>query len=140
MTSKQASRVMKKFGGPRLLQRALASVGRELSLATVYRWKMPREKGGTDGVIPSCNLPFIIKAARINGIIISEKDLFLAGENAIARGLDTADYSEEDEIAKTRRPRKPRSTPPYFTLRRLAQIGADLEALGLTQTDFNTGG
>lgn len=137
MISNQAQRVMKKFGGPRRLQQALAAVGRELSLTTVYRWKMPREKGGTGGMIPSCNLPFLIKAGRLQGIIISEKDLFVAGDNAIARGLDRPDYSEEDDIAK--KPRKPRKTPPYFTLRRLAKIGADLAELGLTPNDVQRG-
>lgn len=134
MITNQANRIMKKFGGPKALWSALRLVGRELSLVSVYRWKMPKEQGGTGGLIPTSNLPFIIRAARVQGIIISETDLFFAGENAIQRGI--CEETELDAMAKSR-PRKPRKSPPHFTLRRLAKIGADLEAIGLTAADFH---
>lgn len=66
----QADRVIEKFeGAPRLAE----LIGRDDS--TVYRWTYPREKGGTGGVIPGNALVLVIRAAKQEGILLTDADL-----------------------------------------------------------------
>ena len=66
---KQAERIIDKFGGvPRM---ALI-----LSLAptTIYKWTYPKERGGTNGLIPTHNIKGIRQAAPDVGIKLSDSD------------------------------------------------------------------
>jgi hypothetical protein len=77
----QAERVIEKFGGARALARALAAVsaaeGKPARCnSSVYRWTYPKSKGGTGGMIPVNAIPWVIKAARIEGIFLKDEDLY----------------------------------------------------------------
>lgn len=67
----QAERIIDKFNGRYNLARL---IGKQPS--TIYRWTYPRSKGGTGGLIPNKDLPLIRKAAREQGIYLTEKDLY----------------------------------------------------------------
>lgn len=71
----QAGRVIARFGGACDLWRALHAVGVKRDLAVVYRWDKPKSKGGTGGTIPAASLPHVMKAARMAGVLLTEKDL-----------------------------------------------------------------
>ncbi len=71
----QADRVIEKFGGvPRLLE-LLGKVGLKRNRSSVHRWRYSVEDGGTGGIIPSHDWRFVIKAAQIDGIILTSQDL-----------------------------------------------------------------
>lgn len=74
----QAERIIAKFGGARRLAKLMGQIdeneGRKP--ASVYRWTYPRERGGTGGIIPAAALKTIMKLARIEGIVLSETDLY----------------------------------------------------------------
>jgi hypothetical protein len=67
---RQAAKIIEKFGGAAALGR---QIGRHRS--TVHRWALPREQGGTDGLIPSHIMPAILTAADLNGITLTPEDL-----------------------------------------------------------------
>ncbi len=71
----QAERVLRKFGGPRRLAVLLKMMGRDRNVATIYKWTYPRDKGGSDGIIPTSAWDDIMAAARFDGIIISSEDI-----------------------------------------------------------------
>ena len=52
----QAKKIIDAFGGASTLARHL-----NLPKATVYKWNYPKEKNGTDGLIPSHRVADIIK-------------------------------------------------------------------------------
>jgi hypothetical protein len=79
----QAQRIVDKFGGVPALIKALKlaakETGREALIrnkSSVYRWLLPREKGGTGGLIPTSALPDVLRAAVIEGIYLNEKDIY----------------------------------------------------------------
>lgn len=66
-----ARTVIEKIGGAD----AVAKVtGRNVS--RVYRWMYPRERGGTDGVIPHLEARKLLDHAAANGIALSPNDFF----------------------------------------------------------------
>lgn len=67
---KQAEKIIEKFGGPAKLANAL-----QCDAATIYKWTYPKDKGGTDGLIPSSTMPAVLKAADILGIDLSSEDI-----------------------------------------------------------------
>ena len=70
-----AERVIYKFGGARDLWRMINEVAPgTIDASAIYRWTYPREKGGTGGIIPTRNLALILKAARLQGILLDEGD------------------------------------------------------------------
>lgn len=71
----QAERIIKKFGGEKRLAEALSAIGKPKSLSQIYRWKYTRENQGCNGVIPTASLLDIIEAARIEGVLLTQKDL-----------------------------------------------------------------
>lgn len=73
--STQAGRVIARFGSAPALCRALENIGKPRDLTVVYRWDKPKNKGGTGGLIPAHNIPDILKAARHEGILLTDKDL-----------------------------------------------------------------
>jgi len=83
----QVTRVVKKFGGVNNLVRALESLNDPEATRTrqqIYKWARPRSQrqGATErpygmgGVIPTFILPYILKAARLHGILITPEDLY----------------------------------------------------------------
>lgn len=73
-----AENILKKFGSMKLLKDSLdATMGDKApNLTTLYRWIYPREKGGTDGQIPTKNIPNIMLAARFAGVMLEPEDFY----------------------------------------------------------------
>lgn len=74
----QAEAILARFGGPMNLYRIIKEIEPEnaWSHTSIYRWKYPRSKGGTGGVIPSSAFKLLWKAARFHGIILTVEDMF----------------------------------------------------------------
>jgi hypothetical protein len=74
----QAERVFAKFGGVARLCHALEELGPEhrRGRVTIHKWNMPKEKGGTGGLIPSSALKSILLAAKAEGIVLTAEDLY----------------------------------------------------------------
>lgn len=72
----QADRIFARFGGPVGLIQALARAGHARAPSSVYRWNMPRAKRGTDGMIPTRALGDVMIAARLEGVVLTENDLY----------------------------------------------------------------
>lgn len=71
----QAHRVIAKFGGVRDLCRSLAHVGTDVrDPSAVYRWTYPKPQG-TGGLIPNPAIPGILRAARYEGVMLTDDDL-----------------------------------------------------------------
>lgn len=77
----QAARIFQKFGGVPNLCRALAMVGPTAArnLSAVYRWNLPKTKGGSGGLIPTSALGDVLQAARLEGIVITPEDTYPVG-------------------------------------------------------------
>lgn len=71
----QAYRIFLKFGGVVGLFEALNLIEKPRQLQNMYKWLYPKEKGGSDGIIPSHAMPDILMAARYMGIVLSSEDL-----------------------------------------------------------------
>lgn len=65
----QAHRVINRFGGARRLARLLG-----FEPSRVYKWTYPREKGGTDGLIPAAVVPKVQALAELEKVTLSESD------------------------------------------------------------------
>jgi len=76
----QADRVFARFGGVPALKAALDRVGPHASrsLSALYRWNLPKKNGGSNGVVPSAAWPDIMKAARLEGVMLTPEDCFPA--------------------------------------------------------------
>ncbi len=74
----QAQRVIDKFGSVAHLFHAIKAVDPSACafVSNIYRWTYPNHKFGTNGVIPTRMIPVIVKAARIEGILLTPEDLF----------------------------------------------------------------
>lgn len=72
----QAARIIAKFGNARGLAAAIArhTSWKSIAPSNVYRWNYPKEKGGTGGIIPTASQPFVIEAARLEGVFITTED------------------------------------------------------------------
>jgi len=71
----QAERVLEKFGGASRLARIFKEMGLDRNRATVYKWLYPRERGGTDGLIPTSAWGDVMNAARLEGILLTAEDM-----------------------------------------------------------------
>lgn len=71
----QADRIIKKFGGAIKLGLALKKIGCGRSLSSIHKWTYPKEKGGTNGLIPNAVLFDIVQAAKVAGIKLTDEDL-----------------------------------------------------------------
>lgn len=71
----QAERLFAKFGGVPRLHKALADAGMPRNISSIYRWNLPRETGGTGGVVPSQSWPQVHRAARYEGIVLTSEDM-----------------------------------------------------------------
>ncbi len=72
MRYEPASTIIDKFGGTRVV----AEIA-EVSVHTVIRWRLAREKGGTGGVIPHWHVSKLIRAARDRNLSLSASDFVL---------------------------------------------------------------
>jgi len=83
----QAHRVIAKFGNARRLAELMTAVKRHydsdakpVDPSTVYKWRMPKSEGGTGGLIPSSSMKLVMKAARLEGIVLSAAELSPIGD------------------------------------------------------------
>lgn len=74
-----ARAVIAKLGGPEVVAKL---TGRDVS--RVYRWMYPRERGGTDGVIPHQEAQKLLEHARANGVDLRPEDFFASLPEAAA--------------------------------------------------------
>ena len=84
-----AARVIEKCGG---IDRTAEFVDRDRSV--VNRWRLPREKGGTGGIVPAHHQVTLLSEAPKHGIKLTSSDFF--------------DGEDTDEGG----PRQPEPTPP----------------------------
>ena len=77
MRCEPANSIIIKFNG----LTALAEVT-GVSVHTVMRWRTPREKGGTGGVVPHWHVPAILQAAKEKGIELVPADFSPVLESA----------------------------------------------------------
>jgi len=66
-----AERIVSKFGGHRVVADLLG-----LDVSAVHRWGYPRERGGSDGCIPTKHQRALLAAARKRKIALSPDDFF----------------------------------------------------------------
>lgn len=66
----QAEEVIKRFGNP---YRVAEIIQRRPSV--IYRWTYPKSRGGTNGIIPAPALQELIKAARREGVLLTDECL-----------------------------------------------------------------
>ena len=71
-----AASIIDRFGGPEAVQEITGA-----DRTRVYRWTQPREKGGTDGIIPPKPARKLWAHAKATGLDIPV-DLFLSPESA----------------------------------------------------------
>ncbi|MDQ0132634.1 hypothetical protein J2T08_000535 [Neorhizobium galegae] len=69
MRCEPANTIIIKFKG----LKPLAEVT-DVSVHTVMRWRMPKEKGGTGGVVPHWHVDAILQAAKSKGIDLKPTD------------------------------------------------------------------
>jgi hypothetical protein len=77
MRCEPANTIIKKFKG----LKPLAEVA-NVQPHTVMRWRMPKEKGGTGGVVPHWHIPAIVEAAKERGLDIRPADFAPVMETA----------------------------------------------------------
>jgi len=77
MRCEPANTIITKFKG----LKPLAEVC-DVKVHTVMRWRMPREKGGTGGVVPHWHVQAILNAARERGIDVRASDFAPIAETA----------------------------------------------------------
>ncbi|VTZ49473.1 conserved hypothetical protein [Methylocella tundrae] len=71
----QARYVIDKCGGPKAVATMLG-----IKLASVYKWTYPKERGGTNGLIPSTHQGELLNRARAAGIELTPDDFFQFAE------------------------------------------------------------
>lgn len=84
-----AELVIARFGGTRELARQL-----EVSPSTVQRWKMPHDKGGLSGRVPSARMSDLLALARRLGVPLTADELIL-GSNCTANAHESTATSDQ---------------------------------------------
>ena len=73
----QSEHIISKFGGIDRLEALLKEIGTPKHKTTINRWLYPKGRSsGTGGVIPTKAWPDIIRAARLDGILLTPDDFF----------------------------------------------------------------
>lgn len=77
-TRTQVERVLRKFGSARRLCRLFQQLGPEFEVdpSTIYKWGYEKERNGSGGVIPNQMIPRLQAAALLDGIFLTQEDLF----------------------------------------------------------------
>lgn len=65
-----AEQIIQKLGGAK---RVADITG--VDITRIYRWTYPKERGGTDGLIPTRHLSVLINAANADGIALTLSDI-----------------------------------------------------------------
>ena len=71
----QAERIISKFGSVDNLAKALLQVHYPKDTSCIYRWRSIKSSNSRSGLIPSFCLPYVIEAARYEGILLTSDDL-----------------------------------------------------------------
>ena len=66
-----ASQVIEKCGGPQAVAEILG-----VDVSRVHRWTYPKERGGSDGIIPTRHQQRLLDEARKRGIELEPDDFF----------------------------------------------------------------
>lgn len=69
MRCEPANTIIKKFNGLKPLAEAA-----DVTVHTVMRWRTPKEKGGTGGIVPHWHISAILQAAKARGIELKPSD------------------------------------------------------------------
>jgi hypothetical protein len=78
MRCEPAATIIERLGGTR----AVSEVAK-VDQSRVIRWRLPKENGGTGGVIPSRHVRPLLDHAKANGLALTADDFFAtAGEAA----------------------------------------------------------
>lgn len=79
----QAQRIYQRFGGVPKLKKALDALAQHhndprmtRSIGAIYRWDLSRDTNGAEGIIPGYALRFVLMAARLEGIVLTEEDTY----------------------------------------------------------------
>ena len=72
----QAGRIVAAFGTVTRLLEGLESVGVVVARSSVHKWMCHTGDRGTGGLIPSHRMPYIIEAAKKQGIILNAAVLY----------------------------------------------------------------
>ena len=66
-----AERVIQKCGGAEETAKLLG-----ITATSVHRWKYPKDRGGSGGIVPSDKAQLLLDAARKSGIELEPSDFF----------------------------------------------------------------
>lgn len=66
-----AQNIISKCGGPTIVAKMVG-----IDLSQVYRWTYPRNRGGTNGLIPAQHQQTLLREAHRHGIDLSPDDFF----------------------------------------------------------------
>jgi hypothetical protein len=66
-----AAQVIEKCGGPQVVAEILG-----VDVSRVHRWTYPKERGGSDGIIPTRHQQRLLDEARSRGIELEPADFF----------------------------------------------------------------
>lgn len=69
MRCEPANTIITKFKGLKPLAEAT-----DVTVHTVMRWRTPKDRGGTGGVVPHWHVPAILSAAKARGIDVRASD------------------------------------------------------------------
>lgn len=93
----QADRIINRFQNGRILAQAIKdATGKICDPSRIYRWRLPKEKGGTGGLIPTSAVPQVKAAARLMGILIPDDDWV---PRQLVPGKDFSTENETKEAA-----------------------------------------
>lgn len=70
----QTERIIDRFGTVTTLHARLNDAGLCLNISTIYRWKYPKNRKGTGGMIPARIWPYLMRAALLEGIYFMPED------------------------------------------------------------------
>ena len=76
-----AENVISKCGGIKKVREWLG-----VNLSTVYRFTYPRERSGTDGIIPAHHQVVLLRKAQEHGIDLGPADFFVAPASSSSSG------------------------------------------------------
>lgn len=72
-----AQTIIEKLGGDSAVARLLRENGYPCHVSSVVRWRLPKERGGCDGLIPSSRIQQLLRIAGNQGLILAPEDFFM---------------------------------------------------------------
>lgn len=121
-----ARSIIKRFGGA---EKVAALTGRHVT--RVRRWTYPREKSGSDGIIPMSEALKLVHGARENGIHDLTMDHFVFGASALDRNhlrvlAMLMDGQDLRKVAKAMKLKRAEVLAMEVTLRNSASVGPEV--------------